>query len=446
MQLKGLKELGKSEIVRSVATLSVGSVVSQLIPVLMSLVLARLYTPQNYGDFGVFINCVGILAVFVCGRYDYAIVRPEREVDALNLMALAAFIAVGVSLLTLAVFTVGTELKIASLADFPCKYALPLMLLFMAAFQILSNYALRHEKYKTITVSNISKSIVQALVRTGLGLMHRGTGLITGAVAGWAGGCMAYASEIRNVGTLKRCFSWKRIGQLAVRYRDFPRYLMAGNLLNVLSTNLPVLLLAVFYAKEEIGYFSMSISLLYLPVSFISVALGQVFYKKASSCSQEETNHIAVHFLAFTIVIGVLMFALLWVGGEHMFVFLLGQEWGKVGLYSICLSPWLISVLCLSPLAWIFDARDKQKTEMGLNLVMFLSRMAVILLGGYLRLSFVAMLLFYSSTGFLLWMLEGYFIGRTLQVRISVRWKVAVGGAILLMILLWLLRIWWIFF
>ncbi len=437
-----LKEFGKSEIVQSVATLSVGSVVSQLIPLLMSLVLARLYTPQNYGDFGIFINCVGILAVFTCGRYDYAIVRPKREVDALNLMALSALIAVGVSLLTLAVLVAGTGLKIAAVANFPCRYGLPLMLLFMAMFQILSNHALRLEKYRTITVSNILRSVVQACVRTGLGMVHMGTGLITGAVAGWAGGCVAYVSEIRTLGSLRRCFSWKRIGELAVRYKNFPCYLMPGNLLNVLSTNLPVLLFAVFYAKEEIGYFSMALSLLYLPVSFIGSALGQVFYKKASVWTVEKTNCLARQFFTFTAIIGIGMLVVLFVGGEYLFSFLLGADWERVGLYSIYLSPWFVSVLCLSPLAWIFDAKDKQRTEMNLNLVMFLSRMLVIFCGGYFRLSFAQVLILYSATGFLLWLVEGIFIVRVLQMRMRWRERLGIAGGILLMMFFWGMRIW----
>ncbi len=442
MLLKGLKELGKSEIVRSVAILSVGSVVSQLIPVLMSLVLARIYTPRNYGDLGIFINCAGILAVFVCGRYDYAIVRPKREVDALNLMALSAIVAVGVSLLTLVVFTVGSGFGVAALADFPGKYGLPLLLLFIAGYQILSNYALRCEKYKRITVANISKSVVQAVFRMGLGLMHVGTGLIVGCVVGWAGGCVAYVAKNRLAGSVRRCFSWKRIGQLAVRYKDFPRYLMAGNLLNALSTNLPVLLLAVFYPKSEIGYFSMSLSLLFLPVSLIGVSLGQVFYKKATACTLQETGRIAGRFFAFTAVLGALLFAILCAGGERLFSFVLGAEWARVGLYSIYLSPWFVAVLCLSPLAWIFDAKDRQKTEMFLNLLMFLCRMAVVLCGGYLRLSFATVMILYSVTGFLLWMVEGLFICGTLRLRLGIGLKAAIGGGILLMILFWAFRVW----
>lgn len=441
MQLKGLKELGKSEIVRSVATLSVGSVVSQLIPVLMSLVLARLYTPQNYGDFGIFINCVGILAVFTCGRYEYAIVRPKREVDALNLMALAAMIAVGVSLLTLAVFAVGTGLKIAAVANFPCKYGLPLMLLFMAAFQILNNYALRLEKYKTITTSNILKSVMQALVRTGLGLYHIGTGLIIGAVAGWAGGCTAYVSETKRLGSLRRCFSWKRIGELAVRYKNFPCYLMPGNLLSALANNLPVLILAAFYAKESIGYFSMALALLYLPVTYIGVSIGQVFYKKASVWQTEATNRLARRFFLFSAVLAMLMFAVLLVGGQSLFRFLLGEQWGTVGLYSLYLSPWLMLVFCILPLGWIFDARDKQKTEMLIKLLSFLVRIAVVLGGGYFGLPFTKVLLFYSISGILLCLIEGCFIYRTLQMRTSMREKILFFAVLVLVLGVWALRI-----
>ncbi|MDE6493385.1 MAG: oligosaccharide flippase family protein [Bacteroidales bacterium] len=441
MQLKGLRQIGKSEIVRNVATLSVGSVVSQLIPVLMSFVLARLYAPQDYGDLGVFVNCAGILTVFSCGRYEYAIVRPQREVDALNLMALSGMIAVGVSLLTFAVFAVGTALKVAPLAQFPCKYGLPLVLLFMAVFQILGNYANRCEKYRILTASNIVRSVVQALTRLGLGVLQVGTGLITGCMAGWAGGCAVYAAQARLSGAVRRCFSWKRIGELAVRYKDFPRYLMTGNLLSALSNNLPVLILAAFYSKESIGYFSMALAVLYLPVMYVGVAIGQVFYKKASAWQIESTNRLAGRFFLFSAVLAILMFSVLLAGGPSMFRFLLGEHWGTVGLYSIYLSPWLMLVFCILPLGWIFDARDRQKTEMGLKLLSFIVRIAVVLAGSYCGLSFAAVLLLYSASGVGLCLLEGYFIYKTLQMKADVRQKTIFFVCLAAVLAVWVFRV-----
>ena len=439
--MKRLKELGKSEIVRSVATLSFGSVVSQLIPVLMSLVLARLYTPRNYGDFGIFINCAGILAVFVCGRYDYAIVLPKRNVDALNLLALSAMAAVGVSALTWAVFAVGTGLQIEALANFPSKHTLPLILLFMAGFQILGNYTLRCEKYKTLTAANILKSVVQAVTRLSLGLMRVETGLIAGAVAGWAGGWAAYAPQIRQLASLRRCFSWKRIGELALRYKNFPRYMMTGNLLSALANNLPVLILAAFYAKESIGYFSMALAVLYLPVSYIGVAIGQVFYKKAAVWQNEDTKRLARRLFLFCALLAWLMFAVLLFGGQPMFRFLLGEEWGTVGLYAIYLCPWLMLVFCILPLGWIFDVRDRQKTEMCLKLASFLVRIAVVVCGGLLHLSFASVLILYSISGVVLCLLEGYFIYKTLGMTASLRQKTLLFAALGLMMGIWLLRI-----
>ena len=228
---------------------------------------------------------------------------------------------------------------------------------------------------------------------------------------------------------------------MAVRYKDFPRYLMAGNLLSALANNLPVLILAAFYAKETIGYFSMALALLYLPVSYIGVSIGQVFYKKASVWQTEATNRLARQFFLFSAVLAILMFVVLLTGGQALFRFLLGEQWGTVGLYSIYLSPWLMLVFCILPLGWIFDARDKQKTEMLIKLLSFFVRITVVFCGGYLGFPFTKILLFYSISGILLCLLEGYFIYKTLQMKTSMWTKTVFFAVLALVLSVWMLRI-----
>lgn len=225
-------------------------------------------------------------------------------------------------------------------------------------------------------------------------------------------------------------------------YSNFPKYLLPSGLLNTLSTNLPVILLADFYTKDSIGHFSMAISILYLPIALIGNALGQVFYKKASFWPPQQTNKLAVRFLTFNAIIGAITFGVLLLGGERLFMFLLGKSWSIVGLYAIYLCPWLISVLCISPLGWIFDARDEQRTEMYLNIGMFVSRVFVILLGGYHQLPFDTTLLLYSVTGLLLWLVEGIFIYRILGIKARTIQKVLIFAYISLMLICWLIRIW----
>ena len=433
-----LKKLKESEIARGIATLSVGNMISQIIPVAMSVILSRLYAPEHFGDFSIFINTAGIITVFVSARYEYAIVRPKREVDALNLMALSGIIALSIcAVLALSLLaTDWTGLDISG--QLPGAYWLPLYILCMAVSQILSNYANRIENYKTFTLSAITRSVTQAISRILFGICHYGTGLIVGAIIGVFSGCAVF-TRISVIKPLRRSFSWRRIKELSRTYRNFPLFLMPSGLLNTLSTNLPIILLANFYAKDLIGYFSMAISILYLPISLVGNALGQIFYKKASFWQPERTNRLATRFFTFNAIIGLGVFGILAWGGESLFSFLLGEKWSTVGLYAMYLCPWLITVLCLSPLSWIFDARDQQRTEMLLNIAMFITRVFVILLGGNLHLSFDTTLLLYSVSGLSLWLVEGLFIYRILNFKANKTQKVFLFSYICLILFGWLI-------
>ena len=82
-----------SEIIRPILTLGVGSVCAQLIPFVMSFVLARLYSPEAFGELGLFVNYAGILLIIASARYELAIVRARTPSEAASVSFLSAGIA-----------------------------------------------------------------------------------------------------------------------------------------------------------------------------------------------------------------------------------------------------------------------------------------------------------------------------------------------------------------
>ena len=132
----------------------------------------------------------------------------------------------------------------------------------------------------------------------------------------------------------------------------------------------------------------------------------------------------------------------LWVGKDGLFALVLGEPWRTCGSYSLILSPWLLSVLCISPLSWIFDVLDKQKTEMYLNIAMFLSRAVVILGSGFFDFAFETSLFFYSIVGLLLWIIEGKVIFGLLDMRLSLRQQLALGLCVVVVIVGVVCRLW----
>lgn len=437
-----LKKLQQSTLTKHVVTLSLGTFVSQLIPIAASLILSRMYSPKAYGDWGIFISYAGILTVIASGRYELAILRPCKKVGALNLVALSTSLAfIGSICFFLLLFLI-TFLKPSIII--PGLYYLPLYVFLTSLVQIYNGYANRTEQYNAIAHSAISRSLIQAGSRIFMGGFRYEGGLIAGALLGSIAGVWSLLRKIHIIHDIKRCISFKYMYRLANTYRYFPFYQMPSSLLNSLSTNLPLILMAFFFSKEEIGCFSMAITLLYLPVVLICSSMGQVFYKKASSWPPEDTALLAYKLLKIIFPIGFITSLVLIWGGEDLLGFLLGDRWTSTGLFAAYLSPWIWLILCFSPLGMIFDAIDRQKTEMILNICLFVSRILVIIIGGYL-LSAHQTILLYGVVGTILWCLEGYIIYRLIGIHLPSKDKILAIICICIVLLSWSIKIWYTF-
>ena len=89
----------QNEFIRNLVTLSSGTLIAQAIPMLATLVLSRLYSPSEMGEWGVFSSYASILAVIACLRDGNAIVKPLRVLDAYNLSFLSIFMGLFSSLM-----------------------------------------------------------------------------------------------------------------------------------------------------------------------------------------------------------------------------------------------------------------------------------------------------------------------------------------------------------
>ena len=407
---------------KHILTLGAGTLVAQLIPVLASVVLARIYSADAYGDWGIFLSVVSLLAVAATGQYELAIVRPELEKDAEMVMRLCFLIVLSFFFLSFGGVLVGEVFRLPLITQFPGKYLLPFFVLALGLLQIYTHYANRKERYKLIAISGVVRNALQAISRISLGLFHCLYGLITGAFVGLlaAVSYCEYKMPLRRI--LFSGYDWQSLKRVAYRYRYFPIYQMSGSLLNAASTSVMVLMLALYFEKEYIGYFSMTISLLYFPVQLAGAAMSKVFYKKASLASPENQSHqLLMQLLRFTFAAGLLMTILLVGIGEELFSFVLGDRWLVSAQYAVILAPCIWIMLCFSPLSVIFDAKDCQRIELILNLVMFAVRVVAIVICGELHASMSTAIFYFGVIGLLVWTAEAYWIMKLSGARFTVR-------------------------
>ena len=87
----------KSEFTRNVLTLMTGTTISLAIPIAISPVLTRIYTPQDFGVFTLYMAITTIIAVLVTGRYELAIMLPKKDENAVDILILSLIISLVVS-------------------------------------------------------------------------------------------------------------------------------------------------------------------------------------------------------------------------------------------------------------------------------------------------------------------------------------------------------------
>ena len=78
-----------SEYSKNVLTLLSGTVIAQALPILFAPVLTRIFSPEEFAVYGVYIAVVMFCTVLSSGRYELAIILPEDDEKAINLLSLS---------------------------------------------------------------------------------------------------------------------------------------------------------------------------------------------------------------------------------------------------------------------------------------------------------------------------------------------------------------------
>jgi O-antigen/teichoic acid export membrane protein len=366
----------KSEFNRNVLILSGGTVVAQILPIIISPVLTRLYSPEDFGAFAIFLSIVSIVSVISCGRYELAIMLPKKDEEAINVAALAFIINTIISLFFFFLILIFKDFILDFLNANSLSfwiYLAPLTAFFMGLFNILNYTNNRFKLYKDISKATIMKSIASSSMQLLMGVLKTGvSGLISGQIISQAVANTKLFFNIKNTGLLKEIK--KDIIKIMIRrYSDFPRYSIAGALLNVASLQAPLLMISMLFASSAlVGYYSFANRMLQLPVVLIGSSVAQVFYQKFSQFQKDPYKQKELLFRTWKklFLIGIIPFSIVFFFGEEIFSFIFGNNWSEVGRMASILSPLTFVMFISSPTSTAYIVFGMQKIALYLNILL----------------------------------------------------------------------------
>ena len=380
-----------------------GTTFAQGLSVLAAPILTRLYAPDAFGTAALFASITAIIGVVACLRYELAIMLPERDEDAANLLAVSfSFVLIVTGLSAMLVLLVREPIvRLLNAPDLATYlWLVPLAVLANGGFLALNYWNSRTKRFGRLSIARASQSVVTTGVQLGLGAVgqaHAG-GLIGARVLGstvvtavlgrqiWRDDRRSFVENVR----------WPQMLRWGKRHRKFPIFNTWSALLNTASWQLPTFLMAFFFSPTVVGYYALGSRMLQLPMTLIGSAIAQVFFQRASEAHNVDGNLAVVVAPLFRrlVAFGAFPMLLLTVIGQDVFSVMFGQRWSEAGVYVQILSPWMFFVFISSPLSALFSVLERQEAVLLLNTVLFTTRLVALGVGGMLGNVRLALLLF----------------------------------------------------
>lgn len=373
-----LSSLKRNHFLKNVAVLSGGTVIAQILPVLFTPLLGRLYDAQALGVYTIYISIINITQQIACFRYDYAIVVADDDDEAGGAFLLSCLLAVGFSLLMAVIMwpfipQIGGMMNLNTPAEQASLWAVPLTTLICGTTTAITYFNVRHERYKTISSGTIIKAIASIAIQIGLYYLFVAIGwkdfVFWGMILGQL--FSNFFGNMRMFMTLKGrihryMFRGRFLLDIAKKNAHYPKYMLPSGLANSLTMNITPLTISMAYSVSDTGLYGMVNRVLGLPLTMISNSVSQVFLKQAS-VDKENKNNLDKTFAnvaKWLAIIGIVPFGILFLFGDPILPFFLGADWKGTATLLKLVIPLFAVRFVVTPLTSSAIALGKQKATL----------------------------------------------------------------------------------
>lgn len=375
----------KGEFNRNVLTLMTGTGLAQIIPLAVTPILSRIYSPEQFGIFALVLAVASSLSVVATGRYELAIMLPRKDVDAANIGALSIAINFIVSLVLFAIvwlFDAQISDALGNRSVAAWLYIVPLAVLLNGIYLNLNYWSNRKKLYSLMANRRVIQSGGTAAVQLGLGLLRAGAGgLVIGSLCGQAMAAGMMAKMVHGHSPqLWRSIDRRKMWALAKRYRNCVKFLVPAHTLGAVATQLPSIFINATFGLAASGSFMLAERVVGSPLSLVSGSIADVFRQQISQ-SYLAGQHCRREFLSALqklTVIATPPFMVLLFFAPTLFAILFGEKWRVSGEYAQLMCPMFFLRFISNPLSVVAIIAQKNKYELAFqcSLLAFLAAAA----------------------------------------------------------------------
>jgi len=378
-----------------------------LIQLLLTSILARLLTPEEYGVisvvliFIVFFNMLGDMGI------GPAIIQYKNlKRDDMSSIFIFTFL---ISII-LSVIFFGFSYVIAYFYNNSVYINIGHLLCFSIVLNLLnivpSNILLKYKRFKIVALSSLYSNVLAGILTIILAYM------------GFSYYALVFNSIMQALINFLICFRCSRIKVNFKKFsmepikeiRSFSIYQFLFNMINYFSRNLDNLLIGKYMGMDALGYYDKSYKLMLYPVQNLTFVITPVLQPVLSEF-QHRKDIILMHYKKIAKILalmGAFITVFCFFSAREIILIMYGERWiGSINSFRI-LSISIVIQMVLSSSGSIFQATGHTKELFQTGVISACTMILFIIIG--LRLGKIEYLVGLLVLGFLLNFIQGYYI------------------------------------
>lgn len=359
---------------RHVGVVLSGTVLAQAIPLLGSLLIARLYLPADFGLFSTWLGLAQLGAVAMTGRYEMALAL-EPDGAPRRVAVLATFATAGFAVILLT-FVVGSLYGFGLLPKIPGGLLaswVPAATL-LCATQIWQAWAAAEGRYRELGILRVGQALAVTALQVVAGTFDASAETLAWAQVGGLSIGVVLAAWYLPL-SVKPVFGGNLLPAMRGfqrRHYRFPLLSLPADSVNTAAAQLPLLIVASRFDADTAGWLAMAMRALGAPISLLGAAVLDVFRRHAAQGWRENGNCRFEYMRTFWVLAGAatLVALCLVITAEPLFALVFGERWRTAGTVALWMLPMFTLRFVASPLSYMFYLAEKQHIDLAWQLTL----------------------------------------------------------------------------
>lgn len=364
-----------------------GSFASQGVFLLTMPILSRIYDPEDFGRYAIFLGYHVIASTLLCLKLDLAIMLPKSNKEASNISTAMLTIAAALS----AILVVLLILFFA----FIQPYGLPRNVLILPAtslsavlYATCQQWSARKNDFRLMAMTNVVNAIANSTAAILFSQIPqlKELGMPLALCAGLLTGFLFYSVKSKDYRTNidQSSINLEKIRSTVRDYLRYPLHVLPLTLIQNTTTFAPPFTLSYFFSASDVGHLSVASRLLSIPLAFIGSSFAESF--RAEFIMKLHENENTRKFFRKSAVLLLLaaapVFGVFYLMAPLAIEFALGPKYATTGEIVKILSLGSFGLFVATPLSSALISLGKTKAALLVQIFSSALPVATLVVGG----------------------------------------------------------------